>query len=125
MRDGCPYWPNRDYWDARPHNGPISPHDGDAALMLSVMAGPDRRDPLSIDATPEDYLAACAEDVAGLRVAWTPDLGFDGVGLDPEVRAATEAAAHRFSELGCSVEEVDPAGPTPRNGIARCSGPGS
>jgi Asp-tRNA(Asn)/Glu-tRNA(Gln) amidotransferase A subunit family amidase len=103
-----PFWPNRDYWNARPHMGPISRTVRDAALMLSVMAGPDRRDPLSIDAPPEDYRAACAEDVVGLRVAWTPDLGFDGVGLDPEVRAATEAAAHRFSELGCSVEEVDP-----------------
>ncbi|MGY2083737.1 amidase [Blastococcus sp. SYSU DS0539] len=103
-----PFWPNRDYWSARSHIGPMSRTVRDAALMLSVMAGPDRRDPLSIDNAPEDYLAACAHDLTGLRVAWSPNFGFDWVGLDPEVRAATEAAAHRFSELGCSVEEVDP-----------------
>jgi Asp-tRNA(Asn)/Glu-tRNA(Gln) amidotransferase A subunit family amidase len=103
-----PFWPNRDFWGARSHIGPLSRTVRDAASMLSVMAGPDRRDPLSIDAPPDDYLAACAGDLTGLRVAWSPDLGLESVGLDPEVRAATEAAARRFGDLGCSVEEVDP-----------------
>jgi aspartyl-tRNA(Asn)/glutamyl-tRNA(Gln) amidotransferase subunit A len=39
-------------------------------------------------------------------VAWSADFGYAAV--DPEVRAATTAAAQRFGELGCSVDSVDP-----------------
>jgi Asp-tRNA(Asn)/Glu-tRNA(Gln) amidotransferase A subunit family amidase len=76
----------------------------DAALLLGVMAGPDPRDPLSVDAPPEDYLAGCEGGISGLRVGWSPDLGFAKV--DPEVAELTAAAARRFSELGCEVEEA-------------------
>jgi len=76
----------------------------DAALMLSVMAGPDARDPLSIDAPPADYLAACDGDLQGLRVGWSRDLGFAAV--DREVGDIAERAARRFAELGCKVEEA-------------------
>lgn len=44
--------------------------------------------------------------VAGLRVAWSPDLGY--VPVEPEVRGITTAAAHAFTELGCAVEEAYP-----------------
>jgi aspartyl-tRNA(Asn)/glutamyl-tRNA(Gln) amidotransferase subunit A len=48
-----------------------------------------------------------------LKVAWSPDFGYAAV--DPEVRQLTTAAAQRFVELGCEVEEVhvpweDPSG---------------
>jgi Asp-tRNA(Asn)/Glu-tRNA(Gln) amidotransferase A subunit family amidase len=99
-----PYWPNPDLWAARSHNGPMARTVRDAALLLGVMAGPDHRDPLSIDAPPEDYVAACEGDIRGLRVGWSPDLGFASV--DPEVAAATARAAGRFAELGCEVEEA-------------------
>ena len=71
--------------------------------MLQAMAGPDHRDPLTIDAPPDDYLAACDGDLTGLRVAWSGDLGYAAV--DPEVRAIAERAAQRFTELGATVEE--------------------
>jgi len=97
-----PYHPSPDYWSARSHNGPITRTVRDAALALTVMAGPDPRDPLSVDAPPEDYVAACDGDLGGLRVAWSPDLGC--LPVDPEVRRVTEAAARRFTELGCAVD---------------------
>lgn len=97
-----PYHPSPDYWTARSHNGPITRTVRDAALMLSALAGPDPRDPMSIDAPPEDYVAACDGDLRGLRVAWSADLGY--LPVDAEVRAIAEAAARRFADLGCAVE---------------------
>lgn len=91
------------------HTGPMTRTVADAALMLTVMAGADARDRLSLpDET--DYLAALNDQntnhLAGLRVAWSPDLGHARV--DPEVRAIVERAAARFGELGCHIEEDHP-----------------
>jgi Asp-tRNA(Asn)/Glu-tRNA(Gln) amidotransferase A subunit family amidase len=97
-----PYHPSTDYWAARAHNGPMTRTVRDAAVMLEVMAGSDARDPLSIDARPENYLRACDGDLKGLRVAWSPDLGHAAV--DPEVKTVAERAARRFEELGCALE---------------------
>ena len=108
-----PYHPNPDYWAARSHMGPMSRTVRDAALMLNVMAGPDDRDPMSIDAPPQDYIKACDGDLKALRAAWSPDLGF-GV-VDPEVKAITEKAAHRFVDLGCSLDAPAISWPNPRD----------
>ena len=99
-----PYWPSADLWGARSHNGPMTRTVRDAAILLQVLAGPDARDPMSIDAPPEDYLAACEGDVRGWRVGWSVDLGFAAV--DPEVAELTHRAARRFEELGAHVEEA-------------------
>jgi len=101
-----PHWPAADLWGGRSHPGPLARTVRDAALMLGVMAGPDARDPLSIDCPPEDYLAACSGGVRGLHVAWSPDLGYAPV--DREVRRLTATAARCFEELGCEVEEANP-----------------
>lgn len=107
-----PYHPNPDYWAARSHMGPMTRTVRDAALLLSVIAGPDTRDPLSIDALPDNYVAACDGDLKGSKVAWSPDLGY--AAIDPEVRAIVERAAGRFSELGCIVEAPAIRWPDPR-----------
>lgn len=109
-----PYWPNNDFWATRSHNGPIARTVRDAALMLSAIAGPDPRDPYTIDQPPIDYVAACDGDVHGLRVAWSSDFGYARV--EPEVRRVAGAAARRFEELGCHVEEVVPGWQDPAPG---------
>ena len=101
-----PYAPSADYWAARSHHGTMTRTVRDAALLLEVMAGPDPHDPLSIDAPPERYLAACDGDLRGLRVVWSADLGYAPV--EPEVRRLCEAAARRFAGFGCSLEARDP-----------------
>jgi aspartyl-tRNA(Asn)/glutamyl-tRNA(Gln) amidotransferase subunit A len=74
--------------------------------MMNATGGEDPRDRNSWS-SGVDYVAALDNvDLTGLRVAWTPDLGYAPV--EPEVRAATEAAAKRFTELGCHVEEAHP-----------------
>jgi Asp-tRNA(Asn)/Glu-tRNA(Gln) amidotransferase A subunit family amidase len=109
-----PYHPNTDYWSARAHNGPMARTVRDAALMLGVLAGPDPRDPLSIDAPPEDYVNGCDGDLAGLKIAWSRDLGYASDTVDPEVGVIAERAARRFSDLGCTVEAPAIRWPDPR-----------
>ena len=87
------------------HLGPMTRTVADSALMLNIMTGADPRDRLSIP-TDTDYLAALEGGIAGLRVAWSPDLGYALV--DPEVREIVTKAALRFEELGCHVEEAHP-----------------
>ena len=88
-------------------HGPMARTVRDAALMLSAMAGPDERVPISISEPGEPFARAAEGDVTGWRVAWTPDL--DGLfRVDPEVRRLTEAAARRFAALGCVVEDASP-----------------
>ena len=103
--------PSADYWAARSHNGTMTRTVRDGALLLNAIAGPDPRDPLSIDAPPADYLAACEGNLNGLRVVWSADLGYAPV--DPEVRRLCEAAARRFAECGCALEERNPSWPDP------------
>jgi aspartyl-tRNA(Asn)/glutamyl-tRNA(Gln) amidotransferase subunit A len=85
------------------HNGPMTRTVRDGALLLNAVAGADARDPNSFS-SGVDYLAACEGGIAGLRVAWSPDLGF--AAIDPEVRELTTRAAARLSELGCQVDDV-------------------
>jgi aspartyl-tRNA(Asn)/glutamyl-tRNA(Gln) amidotransferase subunit A len=94
------------------HLGPMTRTVADAALMLTVIAGGDPRDRFSWS-SGVDYLAALDQDVRGLRVAWSPDLGYAKV--EPDVREATAAAARTFETLGCVVEEVSPALPNPQD----------
>ena len=111
-----PYWPNVDIWAARSHNGPITRTVADAALMLRAIAGPDPRDPTTIDHAPDDYLAAVAtplDALKGRHVVWSEDFGYAPV--DPEVRQLTKAAAERFSsDFGCHVEAANPVWDDPR-----------
>ena len=88
------------------HVGPITRAVADAALMLSAMAGPDDRDAWSLEAQPEDYVGKLDAGIAGLKVAYSPDLGF--LRVDPVVRESVANAVKTFADLGCHVEEVNP-----------------
>ena len=64
----------------------------DTALLFDIAAGPDMRDRTSLPPAGISYLDAIEQlDVAGLRAAWSPDLGF--ATTDPEVVAIAERAA--------------------------------
>jgi aspartyl-tRNA(Asn)/glutamyl-tRNA(Gln) amidotransferase subunit A len=87
--------------------GALTTTVADAARHLDVAAGPDDRDRLSLPPPAVGYERAIDElDVSGLRVAWSPDLGFAAV--DPEVRELTEAAATEIISAA-GLERVDRA----------------
>ncbi|MFE3259049.1 amidase [Nocardia sp. NPDC059091] len=101
-------------WESVEHIGPITRTVGDAALLLSVLAGPDPRDRHSIPCQDVDWIGAARagaehpESVAGLRVGFSPDLGY--LAVDPRVRAVVEHAVREVvgDRLGCRVEDVTP-----------------
>lgn len=100
-----PYWPMPNN-GAISHIGPLTRTVADGALMLQAVAGPDDRDAASLEAVPEDYLGRLDEGIAGLRVAYSPDLGY--LPVDAEVAGPVRQAVAAFESLGCHVEEVDP-----------------
>ena len=88
------------------HTGPMSWTVADAALMLSVIAGPDPRDAYSLPRMDGMLGADVEAGIEGLRVAYSPSLGLRDP--EPEVARATDAAAEVFGRLGAKVERVDP-----------------
>jgi aspartyl-tRNA(Asn)/glutamyl-tRNA(Gln) amidotransferase subunit A len=89
------------------HVGPLTRTVTDAALMLSVIGAPDERDMMAWNTPVPDYRIGLNDGVRGLRVAWSPRLGYVKK-LHPEVEAATKKAAQAFADLGATVEEADP-----------------
>jgi Asp-tRNA(Asn)/Glu-tRNA(Gln) amidotransferase A subunit family amidase len=87
------------------HVGPIARTVRDAALLLGVISGFDARDPASVSETVPDYLAACEAPVEGMRVAWSPTLGY--ARPTREVLDIAEDAVRTFESLGCQVEFVE------------------
>jgi aspartyl-tRNA(Asn)/glutamyl-tRNA(Gln) amidotransferase subunit A len=87
--------------------GPMTRRVEDGALMLRIMARPDARDVMHDLHPPPDYAAAAAKGIRGLRIGWSPTLGWVDK-LDPAIRAATEAIARRLTEFGAIVDEADP-----------------
>jgi amidase len=102
-----PAYPNALGWDSYGVVGPMARTVADVALMLSVIAGPDPRAPISypVDAGAIAR-AARRPSLAGLRIAWAGDLGVSPV--DREVLRVTRAAASVFRRLGARVEEARP-----------------
>jgi aspartyl-tRNA(Asn)/glutamyl-tRNA(Gln) amidotransferase subunit A len=90
--------------DNTSHPGPMTRTVADAALMLSIMAGPDPRDNTSLEAPPADYPGQLNAGIKGLKVAFSPDLGRNRVDFD--VAAAVAQAAGQFEDLGAHVEQV-------------------
>ncbi len=75
----------------------------DTALLFDLAVGPDMRDRTSVPAPGISYLDAIETlDVAGLRAAWSADLGF--VTMDPEVESITHRASNTLIEAADLVD---------------------
>src|SRR5579864_2222753 len=82
------------------HIGPLTRTVNDAALILRQIAGRDPLDSTSADVPVPDYAAEIEKPVAGLRLGVPKE--YFGEGLDPEVRAAVEAAIQTLAQkCGC------------------------
>ncbi len=87
--------------------GPIARNVSDAALLLSVIAGPDHKSPIAIQEPGNVFLQPLEKDVKGLRIAWTVDFG-GGIPVVPAIKANMEEQVKVFREMGCIVEEDYP-----------------
>jgi aspartyl-tRNA(Asn)/glutamyl-tRNA(Gln) amidotransferase subunit A len=92
------------------HTGPMARTVADAALLLDAIAGPDHRDWSALPPPTQRFADARRDDLAGLRVAYSPTLSFPDAAtiLDPEVASAVRRAAEVFESLGAHVDAVDP-----------------
>ena len=88
------------------HSGPMTRSVRDAAALLDVVTGYDPRDWWAGPAPAARFVDGLDGGVAGLRVGFSPDLGY--VRNDPEVDAAVRAAVAVLADAGAVVDEVDP-----------------
>ena len=101
-----PYYPKALGWDSIGVTGPMARTVADTALMLSVIAGPDDRSPISYDADTSAFPRAVkSPSIRGWRVAWTPDLN-GLIPVDGEVAQVAERATRVFRSLGAKVESA-------------------
>ena len=101
-----PIWPSQAAWFPMGVQGPMARSVADAALMLSAVAGPDPRAPLSLAEPGATFRPPLDRDLAGTPVAWSRDLG--GLPVDPRVAAVVETGRATLERLGCRVEDADP-----------------
>ena len=85
--------------------GPLTRSVEDAALIYSVLSGPDPRDPQTLAWTPEDPLPTLRRGVSGLRIAVLPE--HERAGVDTEVLQAYDAAADTLARLGARIVRVE------------------
>ncbi len=95
-----------DSWSTIAVSGPMARNVPDLALLLSVMAGPDPRCPISITEPGSRFAGNLERNFKGVRVAWFKNMG--GIPFDPRVFAAVNAQRKVFESLGCIVEEAEP-----------------
>jgi amidase len=100
-----PSYPERLAWETLAVDGPMARTVGDAALMLSAIAGPDSRSPIALQDAGEVFARPLARDFTGTRIAWGS--GF-GLPFDPRVLETVNAQGHVLEDLGCIVEAAEP-----------------
>ncbi|WP_374372402.1 amidase [Dongia sp.] len=86
--------------------GPMARSVGDAALMLSVISRPDRRDCYTLPIERPDYHETLNGNIAGWRIAYAPSLC--GEPVDADVAKCVAQAARTFETLGAKVEVIEP-----------------
>ena len=101
-----PIWPRLAGWYAFNIHGPMARTVGDIALALQAVAGPDPRDPQSLDQPAELFRAPLDRDLSGVKIAWSGDLG--GLPVDPRVTAVLDRQRTTVESLGCVTDEAAP-----------------
>jgi len=99
-----PVWPSEAAWFTFSVQGPMARTVEDAALLLSAIAGPDRRSPIAIAEPGERFRAPLGRDFRGVRIAWSRDLG--GLPVDRRVTAVLDAPEDQVFEHASLVREL-------------------
>ena len=101
-----PSAPSNHAWNNLNVLGPMARTVQDVALLLSVMAGPDPRDPLSIHEPGSRFAQPLDRDCKGVRIAWCSRFG--GLPFDRRVQDSFDAQREKFEAIGCVTEDADP-----------------
>ena len=101
-----PNWPSGMAWTGMAVEGPMARSVADVAFFLAAIAGPDARDPVSIEQPGSPFAGPLGRDFKGVRVAWWKDLG--GLPVDHRVKEVVNSQRRVFESIGCIVEEAEP-----------------
>ncbi len=101
-----PNWPAFNAFNSLSVVGPMARTVQDLALMLSAIAGPDARAPLSIVQAASIFAQPLTRDFKGVKVAWSSNLG--AFEVDHRVTGVLDKHRHVLEELGCVVEARHP-----------------
>jgi amidase len=101
-----PVWPTETPWFPFSVQGPMARTVQDVALLLSAMAGPDRRSPIAIAEPGDRFRGPLERSFKDVRIAFSLDLG--GLPIDPRVTKVIAAQRKTFESLGCEVEDGQP-----------------
>ncbi len=85
--------------------GPMGRSVRDTAMLLSVMAGPDPRAPLSLDDDPSIFTHPLERDFRGTRIGWLGDLG-GYLPMEPGILELCRTSFKAFESFGCTVEDA-------------------
>ena len=101
-----PSWPSNTSWMPMSVQGPMARTVADAALMLSAIAGPDSRVPISIPESGKSFLEPLDRNFQGVRIGWSQNLG--GLPIDPRVVTIINSQHKIFESIGCLINDSEP-----------------
>ncbi len=101
-----PNYPSENLWNNLAVLGPMARTVADAALLLSVQAGPDACVPISLNDSGEMFSQPLERNFKGVRIAWSRTLGRYPV--EPAINEVCDKARTVFAALGCQVEDGEP-----------------
>lgn len=99
-----PSHPSELGWFTLSVDGPMARTAADVALLLSVLAGPDPRSPISIHDPGSIFARPLDRGFDGTRVAWATL----GLSYEPDVIETVNSTRSIFESLGCIVEQAEP-----------------
>lgn len=102
-----PSWPSTNVWQDLSVEGPMGRTVEDAALLLSALAGADRRVPISLAERGATFAPPLDADLGRPIVAWAPAAG-GTMPLDPRIPAVVDGARVVFESLGCRTDDAFP-----------------
>lgn len=85
--------------------GPMGRSVRDVAMLLSVMAGPDPRVPLSIEQAPDVFAASLQRDFQGTKIGWLGDLG-GYLPMQTGILDLCKKSFPRFEAMGCRIDSA-------------------
>ena len=101
-----PVWPSLTGWFPISVQGPMARTVADVSLVLSAIAGPDPRSPISISESGDVFKQSLDRDFSGVHIAWSQDLGEFPV--DKRITKAIEGQKSVFESIGCVIIDDQP-----------------